>query len=200
MEHQISVKQILVDLISVKPQIVNEFNNNERYEQLINFLNAKDYYNDEDLPYPTLKQIEKETGLKSYHIRKQLQEIYDKLFDYEYDYKFDFKQTELIINVEYFKRYASFKCKPLKILPRIGENITLHFLKAKVGTEHFYVQDITHRFENEKQIIVMSLKDGWYNSYWYYRKHKGYSLGEIGVLEGYDLYEHQLKERLGIIR
>ncbi|WP_417873984.1 hypothetical protein [Xanthomarina gelatinilytica] len=198
MEHQISIKQILVDLIGIIPQINNEFGSNEKYAQLLTFLNAKDYFNDDDLAYPTLKQIEEETGIKTYHLRKQLKEIYDKLFDYDYDFNFDFSQTKLIINVEYFKRYASFNCKPLKYLPKIGENITLHFLRAKVGTDYFYVQDIRHSFIENKQIIDLYLKSGYYNSYWYYRKHKALEEGEIGIGEQYDLYEYQMKERLGL--
>jgi hypothetical protein len=198
MEHQISVKQILVDLISIMPQIIKEFSNNEKYKPLIDFLNAKDYYYDDDLPYPTLKQIEAETGIKSYHLRKQLKEIYGHLFDYEYDYNFDFSKTELIINVEYFKRYATFNCKPLRYLPKIGENLTLHFLRAKVGTDYFYVQDIRHQFEADKHIIDLYLKGGIYNSYWYYRKHKAIELGEIGFGADYNLYDFQIKEQLGL--
>jgi hypothetical protein len=31
---------------------------------------AKDYYNDDDLPFPTLKQIEEATGLGTYRTRE----------------------------------------------------------------------------------------------------------------------------------
>ncbi len=198
MEQPISIKQVLIDLISIMPQVFKEFKDNDRYAQLLNFLNTKDYYNNDDIPYPTLKQIETETELKSYHIRKQLKEMYDKLFDYDYDYSFDFNDLEIIIHVEYYKRYASIKCKKLQYIPRIGENITHPFLKAKIGTDYFYVQDIRHHFETNKHIIELFLKGGIYNSYWYHRQHKAYELGEIGIMEGYDLYEHQLKERLGL--
>ena len=198
MEHQISIKQVLVDLISIMPQIVNEFSDNEKYKTLIDFLSTKDYYNDEDLPYPTLKQIEAETGIKSYHLRKQLKEIYDKLFDYEYDYVFNFDDAIIMFHAEYFKRYATIKCNNLKNLPRIGENITLPFFRAKIGTDYFYVDDIRHHFESNKQIIEVQLKGGYFNSYWYYRKHKAFELGEIGIMESFNLYEHQMKERLGL--
>jgi len=196
MEQKISVKQILVDLISIMPQIVKDFKNKERYTQLIEFLSAKDYFNDEDQPYPTLKEIEAETGLKTYHIRKQLKEIYDQIFKYEYT--FDFNQAEIFFYVEYFKRYASVKCNNLTYLPKIGEHIIFSFLKAKVGTNYFYVEDIKHHFEDSKQIIILFLKGGFYNKYWHYRKHKAIELGEIGYREISELHDYELKRRLGL--
>lgn len=196
MEHKISVKQILVDIISIMPQIVKEFKNNERYSQLIEFLSSQNYYDDEDLPYPTLKEIEAKTGLKTYHIRKQLEEIYKRLFDYEFT--FDFNKVEVFFHAKYFKCSATVKCSNLTHLPKIGENITLSFLKAKVGADYFYVEDIRHQFEENKQTIYVFLQGGIFNSYWYYRKHKAFELGEIGIFEKYDLDEFDMKRRLGL--
>ncbi|MEX2350242.1 MAG: hypothetical protein WD554_05130, partial [Flavobacteriaceae bacterium] len=172
------------------------FKSKQRYSQLIEFLSSKDYYNDDDLPYPTLKEIEIKTGLKSYKIRKQLKEIYESLFNYEYT--FDFNKVEIFFHVDYFKNYGTVKCSNLQHLPKIGENITLAFLKAKVGTDYFFVEDIRHQFEENKQTIFVHLKGGIYNSYWYYRKHKAFELGEIGIGEKYELNEYELKRRLGL--
>jgi hypothetical protein len=196
MEQKISVKRILVDLISIMPQIERDFKSKERYSQLIGFLSSKDYYEDEDLAYPTLKEIEAKTGLKTHQIRKQLKEIYEQLFDREYT--FDFNQVEIYFYVEYFKRYASVKCSNLTYLPKVGENIVFSFLKAKVGTNYFYVEDIQHHFEDKKQLIFLFLKGGFFNNYWYYRKHKAIELGEIGRGEIGELYEYELKRRLGL--
>ncbi|PNQ72798.1 hypothetical protein C1T31_09820 [Hanstruepera neustonica] len=197
MEHSISVKQILIDLISIMPQVEKEFKSNERYSQLVEFLSGKDYH-EGDEPYPTLKDIAEKTGVKSHHIRKQLEEIYANLFAYDYDYTFDFSEVEIRMHVDYNKKYESFRCKELKYLPKIGESIQLPFLKAKIGIHFFYVQDVQHQFELNKQIITLFLKGGFYNSYWYYRKHKALELGEIGIGDEYKLYDFQLKEKLGL--
>lgn len=55
MEHSISVKQVLIDLISIIPQVVELFGENEKYKPLVDYLSAKDYYNDYDIPYPNFK-------------------------------------------------------------------------------------------------------------------------------------------------
>lgn len=40
------------------------FNNNTEYATLINFLTEKDYYNDDDIALPSLKEIGSKTGIK----------------------------------------------------------------------------------------------------------------------------------------
>ena len=196
MNQTISVKQILYDIFSIKEQVIKLYKGKERYKGLITFLEAKDYFNDEDIPYPTLKQVESDTGLKTHQIRKQLNEIYESLFNYEYT--FDFNDVEIYFSVNYFERYANVKCSNLSQLPRVGENISLPFLKAKIGTDFFYVDDIRHSLLNNQQIIDISLKVGRFNSYWYYRKHKALETGEIGLFEEFKLNDYQIKDKLGI--
>lgn len=106
MEQNISVKRILPDILSIKEQVIAAFKENVKYETLLAFLFKEDYYNDEDLAIPTLKEIEKHTGLKTSQLRTQLKNIYKELF---HD-TFDFKKIEIFFDVEYFKRYGYFKC------------------------------------------------------------------------------------------
>lgn len=82
-------------------------------------------------------------------------------------------------------------------LPRIGENITLDFLKAKVGINFFYVEDIRYEFVLQKQIVFLMLKGGTYNSYWYHRKHKALELREIGFMDDFKLNDYEIKKILG---
>ncbi len=107
-----------------------------------------------------------------------------------------FNNLDIWFNLEYFKRYASFRCTELAYLPRIVENITVPFLKAEIGSDHFYVQDIRHHFGGNTQTIGVDLKAGSFNSYWYFRKHEAIEKGEIGF--GERLSEYQMKERLGL--
>lgn len=90
--------------------------------------------------------------------------------------------------------------KKIMNLPRIGENVTIPFLKAKVDTDYFYVDDIRHHFEGNTQRIDIHLLSGSYNSYWYNRKHQAIEENEISFREIYDLYEFQLKKLLRIGR
>lgn len=194
MENKISVKQILIDLLTIREQVFKKYGGNEEYKDLLDFLMAKDYCNDDDLPFPTLKQIEEATGLGTYRTRRQLETIYRELLDCF----LDFNNVVISFNIEYHKTYGHFKCSNLAHLPRIGENIRLPFLKAKMGIDFFYVTDIRQTFEGETQFIEINLKGGFYNAYWHYRKHKALETGEIGLGEQYDLYEFQMKQRLGL--
>jgi len=194
MEHKISVKRILIDILCIKDQVFKRYKGNSDFKDLLGFLMARDYYNDEDLPFPTLKQIEKETGLGTYQVRKQLETIYHDLFENP----LDFKQVVINFNIEYNKIYANFECAKLSYIPRIGENIRLPFLMAKMGIDFFYVSDINQTFMETTQYIDINLKGGFFNSYWYYRKHKALETGEIGLGEQFKLFEFEMKERLGI--
>lgn len=62
--HKLSVKRILINSLSVKDQLKMLFNNNTEYATLINFLTEKDYYNDDDIALPSLKEIGSKTGIK----------------------------------------------------------------------------------------------------------------------------------------
>lgn len=197
MRYSSTPKEILYSILSIWPQVSKEFGNKEKYKPLISFLSAKDYYNDYDIPYPKMKEIKSVTGLKSYQLRKQLTEIYDKLFAFDEGFEFEFNKTTMLVHVEYNKNFGAFNCKPLKYLPRIGENISLRFLKAKIGIDFFYVQDIKHSFEENRHIIDLFLKGGIFNSYWYYRKYKAEELNEINFRDIYDLYDFQIKAKLG---
>jgi len=198
MELKLSLKRVLLDILSIKKQVYESFKDKEEYRKLLILLMEKDYYEDEDIPIPTLKEIEISLGLSSQQLRKMLKNIYNEFFSYENTYKMKFHTTEIHFYLDYLKRFASFKCEELIYLPKVGENIEIPFLKATIGIDFFYVQDVKHIFEGIKHIIEIRLKGGNFNSYWYYRKHKAYELGEIGILADYKMYEHEIKRLLGI--
>lgn len=197
MNEGVSIKRILLDLLFIKEQVIEHFKNNEKYMELLNFLDAKDYL-DNGIPLPTFKEIEKQTGIKIYHIRKQLLEIYEILFNSEEDIEFDFKTCDIYFFITNRKKHASFKCNNLSYIPRIGENIDLPFVKAKVGCDFFYVDDVRHYFEGNKQSIYIYVKCGMFNSYWYHRLHEAKEKREIPFNDFFNLSEYELKERLGI--
>ena len=198
MELKLSIKRVLLDILSIKQQVFDAFKDRKDYRELLLFLMEKDYYEDEELPIPTLKEMESILGLKIQQLRKMLKNIYYEFYSYEKNYTMNFNTTVIEFHLDYFKRYATFKCEKLTYLPKIGENITIPFLQATVGTDYFYVNDIRHTFDGTKQTIDIFLKGGLYNAYWYYRKHKAYELGELGLGTDYTLYEYQIKQQLGL--
>jgi len=51
----------------------------------------------------------------------------------------------------------------LPVIPKVGENIQLPFLKAKFQTDDFYVQKVNHYFLRDTQHIQLTIVGGNYN-------------------------------------
>ena len=200
MKHTITSKWIMIDILSIFDQVYQKYYKDEEFSLLLDFLKKKDYLNDDDIPFPTLKVISEELGIESTEVRKKLLKLYDKLFDYENGLILEFNRVEILFTLNYFDRFAYFKCKNLNHLPRIGENITIPFLKAKLGSDYFYVEDIRHNFEGITHYIEYRLNFGTYNSYLYNRRHKAVEEGEITSSEFYQLNYFDLKRKLNIGR
>jgi len=197
LEHSPSPKHILVDLLAIQCQLKILFPEPE-YEAIVAFLTAKDYYNDYELAYPTLKEVEAGTRLKTASLRKLLLEMYDKVFKPETNLRLDFGKTEITFYLNNYKIYGQFVVNDLKHLPRVGEKVELPFVNAKINSKHFYVEKVDHTFENNTQKILLWLKSGFYNSYWELRKDEALLKGEISLNDEYALYDFQLKEKLGL--
>lgn len=195
-KHAPSPKHILVDLLSIHCQLKTLFKDDKGYSSIINFLDSKDYYNDPDIPYPTLKEVQLATGLSPTHLRKKLSEMYERLFGYEIPIRMDFSKTEYNFYLENNKIYEQFTLSELRHLPRVGEEFHIPFVKASLGTELFYVEKISHIFESDIHRIDIWLKEGFFNSYWKIRKDEAILKREIGTMDVYKLYEFQLKEML----
>ncbi|WP_242203248.1 hypothetical protein [Aestuariivivens insulae] len=195
MERRTSVRRIMLDLLYIKEQVKEKFKDNKNYMEILNYLDKEDYL-DDDIPLPSFKQIEQDTRIKSYHIRKRLIDMYNILFSSDEDVELDFKSSEIYFYLQNNKEYASFKCKKLNYIPRIGENMDLPFIKEKVGCDYFYVDDIRHYYYSRKQTIYIYLKSGMFNSYWYTRLHEAEEKKELPFKDFYNLSDWELKRRL----
>lgn len=198
MERNVSIRDMLIAIISVTPQLKNCYQDNEEYKPLITFLTDKDYYNQDNIHYPTFKVIENATGLKTHKLRKQIKDIYEGLLGYEDAYSMDFETIEIYLYASFLQKSISVKCKNLKHIPRVGEEIDFMFLKAELGTSRFYVTNVIHSFENDQQIITIWLKGGFYNSYYRFRLDEALAKGEINSRELYELHSFEINERLGL--
>jgi hypothetical protein len=199
-KQNLSPKQILVDLISIKCQLKDLFKSDERYTTIIDFLNSKDYYNDPDIPYPTMKDAEQGTALSSARLRKKLLEMYEYVFDFESGNGLQFPKVEYTFYLKNYDIHSQFEVSHLSHIPRVGEELSLPFVKEKMGTEYFYVDKVVHYLENDLQRIVIWLKGGFYNSYWKIRKDEALLKKEISIDDDHKLFDFQLKEKLGMYR
>ncbi len=198
MERQFSIKRAFLDLLFIKIQIKEIYKDYEKYKQLIEFMLSKDFL-DYDEPIPSLKQIGIELNLKPHTLRKLIHDLYKDIFDVEKNNFLDFSNTEIYFDLSYFENDRGyFQCKNLKHLPRVGENITIPFLKAQVGTDYFYVERIRHTFDENIQRIDITLKSGFFNKYFHYQKHRAYELGMISLNDFFSKHDLSIRDQMDL--
>jgi hypothetical protein len=198
MKSTVSVKHIVTDFIHISEQLRELFNGQEQFQPIVDFILAKDYLDDDlDIPFPKLKDLEEGTGIKPYILRKLLLQMYNQIFNYESHLKLRFDKTLYHFYVKFYDQYCYFTVDKLDCLPRIGEQISLPFIKASMDINWFYVDGIKHEFEGNTQNIHLTLKVGEYNSYWRFRKDQAIEQKEIGH---YDISnsrdDYELKDKV----
>ncbi len=195
MKNQVSVKQIVIDFIYIRDQLKELFKEKEKYQPIIDFLHAKDYLDEDlELPFPKIKEVEEVTGLKNHTLRKLLLKMHGEIFNYDRKLNLNFNKVIYHFYIRFHDYRCDFTRNQLTHLPRIGENISLPFIKSLIPLTSFYVENIRHEFEGTNQIVIISLKVGDYNEYWRYMKDRAKELKEIGINEFYDLSESELKK------
>ena len=181
MKSTVSVKHIVIDFIYISEQLRELFKDQKQYQPIVDFILANDYLDDDlDLPFPKLKDLEQGTGIKPYILRKLLLQMHSQIFNYESQLRLRFDTTLYHFYIKFFNKDCYFTIDKLDSLPRIGEQISLPFVKASLDINWFYVDGIKHEFVGRTQNIYLTLKVGEFNSYWRFRKDQAIELKEIG--------------------
>jgi hypothetical protein len=124
-------------------------------------------------------------------------DIYENLYEQEENgLVFSIPETEYFFRLHYFKQFAYVSLFNLKHVPKVGEQVEIPFFRARLGTETFYVQSVTHEFSDTKQTIVFELYPGFFNPFWYIRKGEAYLKSEITFDEYHDHMDRKVKEKL----
>jgi len=198
MDTKLSSKELLHDISAMRKFAMQLLQKGKAYENLLKLIIDKDYYYSENISFPSIKELQAELGISYPVIRNQLARIYDDLLDYEENgIDFSINEVEYIFTLRYFDNYASFKLDHLPVMPRVGEEINIPFLKAKVGTRSYYVDRIDYYLDDTKQTINISLRSGMYNHYWKLKKDEALLTGKISFDDYFAPMDYDLKEKLG---
>lgn len=191
-----SVKQALLDLMYVDVQLPKVAKDHPKLESLIKFIVDHKSLNNDDIPYPSIKEASQATNIRYGKVRKQIQKLYEIMFPFmEHSYlKFTKAKYELYFSYFNHKHYMLIDQFPVPL--RVGENLTMPFLKAKLQTDRFYIYAIRHYFERDVQKVEVTLKGGNYNLYWHQRKDEAIEKGEIPRMSLYDKEEYILKREI----
>lgn len=192
-----SSKRAIIDILSIKEQVIRAFKDEIKYKPFLDFIFAKDYLNDEDIELPSIKLISESISIKYSELSKLIKELYFRLFDDEVlNFKFDFSEVEIVFFINYLKKSIQFKCERLKYLPRVGEQIDISFIQANLGNWMYYVNKVEHKFEGQKQVVYITLRSGIYNSHLKQCIEQAYLRGEISDKEYFTLEDYEFEDKL----
>lgn len=197
LSNRISSAGLILDISSMRNFARKLIGKGKGYDDLLEFLVANDYYYDDDVSLPRMKDIQEQLNIPYTKLRKQLLEIYNDLIDFAYEGGFHFNELEYFFSMSYFDQYLSFTIKNLPVAPRVGENIEIPFFKERLGTRNFYVESIEHELGDGKQCIYVRLKDGWYNRFWDIRKGEADLKREFTFEEQIKFDDYDKKKKLG---
>lgn len=199
-QRRISTKDIILDITSMQKFAKKLIGKGKDYEELLLLLMAEDY-GDPDIPIPSVSQLQEQLKVNYTTFRKLLMGIYNDLYNHEQiNIDFNIEKVEYIFSMSYFDRNAQVTLNELPVLPRVGEEITLPFFKAKLDFEWFHVNSIHHYISDRKQVVFIRLHPCGYNLYWHIRKDKALLKGEISSDDYYDHMDSDNKQKLGLRR
>ncbi|RIJ42669.1 hypothetical protein D1627_02095 [Pontibacter oryzae] len=173
------------------------------YTKLLQHILIDNDYYSKSVPLPSIKELAKALGLNYAELRRQILEVYDDLgLGDEVVPTFSFPKVRYTFMLRGMTKdkYLYLEVDQLPVMPRVGENINLPFFSAYMRTTQFYVENVEHEFTDGLQEVVFSLREGYFNSYWHYRKDKALEEDEIDILEYYRMDKYDLKKRLNVGR
>lgn len=198
MEEKTSTKGMVLDICSMRSFARSLLKTENNFNPLLDYLTAKDYYNDENLDIPETNAVCKELGIGYRVYKRQVKEIHDNLRALTEKQPFTIKQSEYHLYIRGYNNSISIKLKNLKHIPKVGEHFDIPFFKEFLGGNQYFVSDITHEFIDEVHCVAISLSRGFHNAYWELRKDQAMALGEIQTLEELTMDEFDLIKHLDL--
>jgi len=191
-----SLKQALLDLLHVDvhlPKIAKDY---PEFDPLVAFIVNHKSLEDDNTPYPTMKEAATALNIKYDKVRKQIQKLYNIMFPFM-DHKYlKFTKVKYELYFSYFGNMHYMLIDQFPVPLRVGENITMPFLRAKLQTDRFYVASIRHHFDRDLQKIEVTLKGGDYNLFWHHRKDEAKEKREIAPSDFYRKEDYYLKKEI----
>ncbi|MER2998956.1 hypothetical protein [Pontibacter populi] len=191
---------MLHDIRAMRSGALKLVERNKAYSELLRQILCYDFYCGAN-KLPTLKEMATEAGIGINKARKYIQEIYhDLVLDDESRPEFRFSKVSFAFLIRGDKRekFIGIEVSELPVMPRVGEGISLPFFSAYLGTTSFFVEEISHDFYEDCQIVNLWLKAGSYNSYWQYRKDKAKEEDELHFFDFLNLDDSELKRKLHV--
>lgn len=155
--------KMLYNLARVKPALLKMQQGGKGYVPLIEVILEME----PGEKTPTGKAIQQRLGISAVVYRRWLDALYADfmaLIATDADV-LQFMDVEHVFYLEgKEEKSIEFRCR-LAVTPRIGEGIDLYFLSAFADEGTFYVSRITHEYLQDKTLIHVTLRAGYYHAY-----------------------------------
>lgn len=201
MNERLPSKKMILDITSMRSRAKEYLNTGKDYNDLLKTITDQEYYYNEDLPIPTMKELAELSGISYSKIRKQLDKIYfDLVLNAQDDKPFNFSKIKYTFSLKGYRNYSHFTTYSIPEVPRVGDNIIVPYFQAYLETEYFHVRDVWHYLNDGNQEVNICLEPGTYNLFWHFRKDQAEEEGEITFNDKMDMSDYQLKRKLKIGR
>jgi hypothetical protein len=154
--------KMLYNLARVKPTLLKMQESGKAYAPLIGVIQGIE----PEGKTPTAKAIQQQLGISATVYRRWLDALYMDfvaLIAADVD-ALQFTNVEHMLYLEGQGEGIEVKCR-LAVTPRVGEEVELRFLSAYTSDSTFYVTHITHEYLQDKVVIHMALRAGYYDAY-----------------------------------
>jgi hypothetical protein len=193
---------MLLNIGSMRKSALELSNKDKKYSGLLRQIVKDDFFYGEG-KVPSLKEVADRSGVSNSKARKLIEDIYnDLVLEHESRAVFSFPKVryEFLIRGSERSKFIGIDVEQLPVMPRVGEEVSLPFFSAYIGTTSFYVEEIMHEFEEDCQVVNIWMRAGSYNSYWHYRKDKAKEENELPFFDWLNLEEQELKKKLNVGR
>lgn len=180
-----ALRKFMLEFIATHPE--------KEYSSFIRELLNNNFYYDEQLKFPSLKEILLISNLSRARIRKFLESAYVDVKNE--DFLFNIHKIKYVFIVKNFNNHLYKEFSNIPRVPNIGERVDFPYFKEELMCSLMYVDDVSNEFTDDLQIVTIYLKCGEYNLHWRLRKDEAKEYRELGIIEFYE-EDYILKTKL----
>jgi len=179
-------------------RILSKVSDDKPYHAFLTWLIDREFYGS-DSKRITVVKLTKDFNKPSGKIKLWIAQIYDDIFELNEASPHLFQKDGLKVSM-YFKNFDSFTGLDVSVqcVPRKHEQVNFPFVKAKVGTDLFYVDMVRHVFGSIYSVEIW-VKGGSVNKYREFILDKAEFQGRIGWMDIHHQTPFEIDERLSKI-
>ena len=169
---------------------------NKSYELFLIKLRDRNYFQD-NKEKTTIKWMSAQLGFEITKVTKWIKLIYEDILELNY-YEPEKFQSFGTMHTLHFRHYDNSELLNvwLQHTPRVFERFECYFMKAKVGTDYFWVSEVNHEIHNGTQTIHLTLKGGFCNLYREQLLSRALFERTLGFRDQYEKYDFEIDEVL----